>query len=163
MRIEESIIINRSPEDVFSFLATRSNDPVWMATVVESRWLEPSGSAGVGRRGRMVMKAFGRRMEYLDEVITYEPGRQIAHRTIEGPIDLNTACLCEPGDGGCRTTVVAEAEKMLARLLDPLLARLMRRGFKADLAKLKQILEAEAGDRGPAAETRRKPETTAAP
>jgi hypothetical protein len=162
MRIEESIVINRSPKDVFSFLAARRNDPVWMAAVVESRWLEPSGNPGVGRRGRMAMKTFGRRMEYLDEVTTYEPGRQIAHRTIEGPIDLNTACLCEPADGGCRTTVVAEADKILARPLDPLLARLMRRGFRADLAKLKQILEAGAHDRGPVAEPRRKPQTTAA-
>lgn len=143
MRIEESIVINRTPDDVFSFLAVRSNDPVWMAAVVESQWLEPSESPGVGRRGRMAMKTFGRRAEYIDEVTTYEPGRQIAHRTIEGPIDLNTACLCRPADGGCRTTVMAEAEKMFGRLLDPLVARLMRRGFKADLAKLKEILEHE--------------------
>lgn len=147
MRIEESVVINRSPDEVFSFLATRSNDPLWMGTVVESHWLEPSESPGLGRRGRMAMKTFGRRMEYLDEVTAYEPGRQIAHRTIEGPIDLDTACLCEPADGGCRTTIVAEADKMFGRLLDPLVARLMRRGFKADLANLKAILEQEGRDR----------------
>jgi hypothetical protein len=160
MRIEESIVIHRSSEDVFAFLAVRNNDPVWMAAVVASEWLEPSARPGIGRRGRMTMKMFGRRAEYVDEVTTYEPGRQIAHRTIEGPIDLNTACLCEPADGGCRATVVAEAERMFGKLLDPLVARLMRRGFKADLAKLKQILEADAHGRAPAAETRRKPETT---
>jgi Polyketide cyclase / dehydrase and lipid transport len=147
MRVEETIVINRSPDDVFAFLAVRKNDPVWMAAVVESEWLDPSDSPGVGRRGRMAMKMFGRRMEYIDQVTTYEPGREIAHRTIEGPFELNTACLCEPADEGCRTTVVAEAERLLGgvgRLLDPLVARLMSRGFKADLAKLKEILEANA-------------------
>lgn len=89
MRVEESIVINRSPDDVFAFLAVRSNDPVWMSAVVESEWLEPSAILAIGRRGRMAMKMFGRRTEYVDEVIAYEPGRQIAHQTIEGPFALN--------------------------------------------------------------------------
>ena len=143
MRVEESIVISRSPEDVFAFLAVRSNDPAWMAAVVESEWLDPAANPGVGRRGRMAMKMFGRRAEYVDEVTAYEPGRKIAHRTVEGPFDLNTACLAEPVDGGCRATVVAEAERMVGRLLDPLVALLMRRAFKADLARLKEILEAD--------------------
>jgi hypothetical protein len=160
MRIEESIIIDRSADDVFSFLAVRSNDPVWMAAVVESEWLDRSPSPGVGRRGRMTMKLFGRRAEYVDEVTTYEPGRKIAHRTIEGPVDLNTACLCEPVDGACRATVVAEAERIFSRFLDPVIARLMRRGFKADLATLKQILETGAHGRPLTAATCRKRERT---
>jgi hypothetical protein len=41
MRVEESIIIDRSPEAVFGFLSVRSNDPVWMASVTESEWLVP--------------------------------------------------------------------------------------------------------------------------
>lgn len=160
MRIKESIIINRSADEVFSFLAVRSNDPVWMAAVVESEWLDPSTSPGVGRRGRMAIKMLGRTAEYVDEVTAYEPGRQIAHRTIEGPSDLNTACLCEPAGGGCRVTVVAEAERMFNRFLDPAVARLMRRGFQTDLATLKRILETGAHGRPPTVETPRKPKTS---
>lgn len=155
MRVEESIVINRPPDDVFAFLAARQNDSVWMSAVVESEWLDPSGTLAPGRRGRMAMKMLGRRMEYVDEVTAYEPCRQIAHRTIEGPLDLRTACLCDPVDGGCRTTVIAEAERMLGplgRLLDPLVARLMSRAFRADLAKLKEILEANAHMQSGAAE-----------
>jgi uncharacterized membrane protein len=162
VRVEESIVINRSPDDVFAFLAVRNNDPVWMSAVVESEWLDPSASLAVGRRGRMAMKMFGRRREYVDEVTTYEPGRQIAHRTVEGPLQLNTACLCEPAGNACRTTVVVEAERMFGtfgRLVDPLIAKLMRRGFKADLAKLKEILEASTQDRPVAAVAGHGPET----
>ena len=36
MRIDESIIIHRQPEDVFAFLEVRSNDSTWMASLVES-------------------------------------------------------------------------------------------------------------------------------
>src|SRR5680860_1476944 len=98
MKVEESIIINRSPDDVFAFLTARNNDPVWMAAVIESEWLDLAAGdtdapMRVGRRGRMVMKNMGRRQEYVDEVTDYQPGRRIAHRTVEGPIQLNTACL----------------------------------------------------------------------
>jgi hypothetical protein len=163
MRIEESIVINRSPEDVFAFLAVRNNDPVWMGVVVESEWLDPAAPFALGRRGRMAIRMFGRRVEYVDEVTAYEPGRQIAHRTVEGPFDLNTACLCEPADGGCRATVVAEAERMVGKLLDPLVARLMRRGFRADLATLKEILEGNARRLPLTAQGPGRPETTAGP
>jgi hypothetical protein len=66
MRVEESIIIDRPAEEVFGFLSVRTNDPVWMASVTESEWLDPAEPMGVGRRGRMVMQAMGRR-EFLDE------------------------------------------------------------------------------------------------
>lgn len=150
MKVEESIIINRSPEDVFEFLAARENDSVWMAAVVESEWLDPAARdtdapMGIGRRGRMVMKNMGRRLEYVDEVTDYEPGRRIAHRTIEGPMQLNTACLTEPAGEGCRASVVAETDSFLGgplgKLANPIVARIVGRGFRADLAKLKDLLE----------------------
>jgi hypothetical protein len=146
MKVEASIVIDRSPDDVFAFLAVRDNDPVWMSAVVESEWLDPSARLAVCRRGRMALKMFGRRTEYVDEVAAFEPGRQIAHRTIEGPFQLNTACLCEPDGRSCRTTVAAEAERMFGSVIDPLVARLMRRGFRKDLARLKSILEATTQD-----------------
>ncbi|HWD46341.1 MAG TPA: SRPBCC family protein [Actinomycetota bacterium] len=147
MRVEESIIIDRRAEEVFEFLSVRTNDPVWMASVAESEWLDPAAPMGVGRRGRMVMQALGRR-EFLDEVTEYEPGRRIAHRSVAGPMVIHTACLAEPAGNGCRTTVLYEPERLpggiVGRLTAPLTARMVRRTFRADLARLKDILEAEA-------------------
>jgi uncharacterized membrane protein len=102
---------------------------------------------GVGRRGRMVMQAMGRR-EFLDEVTEYEPGRRIAHRSVAGPMVIHTACLAEPAGSGCRATVRYEPERLpgrvVGRLTTPLTARIVRRTFRADLARLKELLEAEA-------------------
>lgn len=149
MRIEESITIGRPPEEVFAFLEVRSHDSAWMASVVKSEWLEPAesdtGAPRIGRRGQMVMKVPGRRTEYIDEVTRYEPGRLVAHRVVEGPIQLNTACITEPAPSGCRATVMAETAQFIGgafgKLANPLLAKIVRRGFKADLARLKQIME----------------------
>jgi uncharacterized membrane protein len=157
MKIEESVIIHRPPEDVFTFLEVRSNDAVWMASVLESEWLDPTAPEpavpmGVGRRGRMVMKFPGRRAEFIDEVTEYEPGRRIAHRTVKGPIPLNTACICEPAGDACRATIVGAVDRLpggvFGRLAAPLVTSVLRRGFKADLARLKNILEAQAPDHG---------------
>jgi hypothetical protein len=46
MRVEESIFVDRPPEAVFGFLSVRSNDPVWMASVTESEWLDPAAPMG---------------------------------------------------------------------------------------------------------------------
>ncbi len=151
MKVERSVIIDRLPEDVFAFLEVRANDTAWMASVRESEWLDPTAPMGVGRRGRMVMTSFRRRAEYIDEVTAFEPGRRIAHRTVEGPIPLNTACICEQAGGGCRATVVGEAERLpggvFGRLAAPVIATLIGHGFKADLAKLKSVLEADGAGR----------------
>jgi uncharacterized membrane protein len=154
-RIEESIVINRPCDEVFAYLETRSNDPSWMVSVLESEWLDSATAdsaarIGVGRRGRMVMKIQGRRNEFIDEVTEYEPGQRIAHRTVEGPFPLNTACICEPEEAGCRATVVGEADRLVGgvfgRLVEPFVAFGIRRSFKADLARLKEILETEPGE-----------------
>ena len=159
MKIEESVVIHRPPEEVFAFLEVRSNDAAWMASVVASAWLNPTGAdlaapIGIGRRCRMVMKLPGRRAEFIDEVTEYEPGRRIAHRTVSGPIPSNRACICERASDSCRTTVVGATERLpggpVGRIAAPLVASIIRRGFKADLARLKKILESEGKAGSPA-------------
>jgi magnesium-protoporphyrin O-methyltransferase len=154
MRVEQSTIIHRSPDEVFAFLENRANDTAWMASVMESQWLDLGDRPRQGRRGRMVIKLFGRRMHFLDEVTDYLPGHRIAHRTVEGPLPLNTACICEPTERGCLATVVGELDRIpggwVGRLAAPLLERVFHHGFKADLDRLKVLLEArlEAGGTG---------------
>jgi uncharacterized membrane protein len=151
MKIEESVLINRPAQEVFGYLEVRAHDADWMEAVVESKWLDETPtsprSVEVGRRGRMVLKMPGGRAEFIDEVSDYVPGRRIAHRTVDGPFDLRTACLCEPEDAACRATVVGVVDRLpggvLGRLAEPFFLRIMRRGFRSDLARLKHILEDE--------------------
>lgn len=147
MKVEESIVIHRSPEEVFAFFNNRANDERWMASVVESEWHDPAAPTGVGRRGRMVMNAMGRR-EFIDEVTEYEPGRLVAHRSVSGPMVIHTACIAEPAGEGCRVTVTYEPERLpggvFGRMMAPLTSRIVRRNYRADLVRLKDIVETEA-------------------
>lgn len=150
MRVEESAIIRRPAEEVFAFLENRANDTAWMASVTRSEWLESGGKPCLGRRGRMVIRILGRRMKFLDEVTDYVPGRRIAHRTLEGPLPLKTACICEPLEHGCRATVIGELDRIpggwIGRLAAPFVGRIIQHGFKADLARLKALLELQLDD-----------------
>lgn len=147
-KIEESIIINRSPEEVFAFIDDRTNDPKWMESVLESEWVDSGETTELGRQGRFVMKAMGRR-EFTDEVTEYEPGRLVAHRFVSDSMAFHAACIAEPDESGerCRVTVTYKPERLpggvLGRLMAPLTLRMVRRNYRADLARLKDILETE--------------------
>lgn len=145
MRIEESIVIERPRAEVFAYLVDRRHDAEWMGSVVESEWLGPGEDVAVGRRGRMVLTFFGRRSETIDEVSEYVVGEHIAHRTVEGTFLLNTACLTQGEGNRTRATVVAEADSLVGgafgRVADPFIGAAMRRSFRADLRRLKTIVE----------------------
>lgn len=147
MEVKESIVIDRSPQEVFRFFDERTNDSRWMAAVHESEWLDPNDVTGVGRKGRMVMDAMGRR-EFEDEVTEYEHGRKVAHRSVSGSLVIRTACIAEPaGEGRCRVTVTYEPERLpggiFGRLMAPISRRVVRNNYRADLARLKELLEAQ--------------------
>jgi hypothetical protein len=63
-------------------------------------------------------------------------------------MQILTACIAEPVGAGCRATVVYEPLRLpggvVGRLLVPLTTRIVRRNLRADLAMLKDLLEAEA-------------------
>jgi uncharacterized membrane protein len=144
MRIEESITIKRPPEEVFAFFTDRDNDSQWMETVVSSEWLDEEGATSLGRRGRIVMHA-PRLTEFQDEVTEYEPGRRVGHRMVSSSMIMFTACYADPVPGGTRATVVFEPERLpgglFGKLTAPFVAHTVRRNYRADLARLKQILE----------------------
>jgi uncharacterized membrane protein len=146
MRIEESIEINRPPEVVFAFFDDRRNDSRWMETVVSSAWVDEGESTGLGRRGRMVMHTT-RLTEFQDEVTEYEPGRKVGHRSVSDSMTVLTACYADPISGGTRATVTFEPERLpgglLGKLAAPFIERTVRRNYRSDLTRLKQILENE--------------------
>ena len=162
MRVVQSEVIHRSPDEVFTFLENRANDTAWMRSVMQSEWLDSTDTFRVGRRGRMVIKIFGRRANFIDEVTDYVPGRRIAHRTIKGPFPLNTACICEPEEHGCIATVVGELDRIpggwAGKVAEPFVRRIIQHGFKADLGRLKALIE--RNDDGKAKQMRHSPTTS---
>lgn len=146
MRIEESIVIKRPPEEVFAFFNDRRNDSRWMEEVESSEWLDGEGPTGLGRRGRMVIRV-PRPTEFEDVVTEYEPGRRVGHRSVSKSMVILTACSTEAVPSGTKATVVFVPERLpggpFGRLAAPFVARTVRRNHRAGLVRLKEILEGD--------------------
>lgn len=143
-RVEEEIVIDRAPEDVFAFVTDPENDREWVSTAVE-RQREKEGPIGVGSRIRAVDKFLGRRIESTLEVTEHEPNTRSAIR-LEGPISASGTYLLQPEDGRTRFRWVLDAEAglgglYLGRVTDPLVTFIFRRRIRSDLRRLKDALE----------------------
>ncbi len=68
MHEEESVVINRPPEEVFDYVANRENLPEWSTPILEVRKQTQGPLTEEGARYTTVAKFFGRRVETPFEV-----------------------------------------------------------------------------------------------
>jgi hypothetical protein len=144
-RVEEDIVIDRAPADVFAFTTAPENDYLWSSTAVERR-LESEGPVRVGTRIKAVDKFLGRRVESTFEVTEHDPNRRSAIKFVSGPIPAEGSYAYEATDGGTRFRWTLEAPPglggvYLGRVTDPLVTWIFRRRLKRDLRQLKAVLE----------------------
>ena len=142
MDASAQIDIDRPPADVFAYVMQVSNDANWRTGVVEAGFTtEPP--VGVGTEGFDRVDANGRSAESRWRVIEWEPGSHARWDLVSGPIAGTGGYLCAPqGDGGTEFTLEAHIRPTgFYRLLGPIFGLLGRRQNRADVAKLKRILE----------------------
>ncbi len=146
MRVEESVEINRPPQEVFAYVADPGHLPEWLGIVQEVR-KEGQGQLQEGNRFTTVAKFLGRRFETPMEVSSHQPPRRHSDRSTGGPFEQEyTYTFEETAGGGTRLTQVAEGEPGgFFRLVGPVLEMAGRRQFRADLQTLKDLLEARQG------------------
>jgi len=131
VRAELTIEIERTPEDVFSYLTDVSNVPDWQSGV----------KTATQRDGRIEesRSLFGREIHMTLEVVEREEPRLFTLRTIDGPMRLTVRHELEPAGSGTRLSVVAEGD--VPGFAAGLLSRGAEKQFRKDFTRLKQILE----------------------
>lgn len=90
-KTRKSVVINRSPQDVFDYVADPANDANWQGPSESSRWTsEPPH--GVGSTQESVIRFLGRKIESTSEVTIWDPpnttGFQVDGGTNAVPGDL---------------------------------------------------------------------------
>jgi hypothetical protein len=142
-REEHTVVIERPIEEVFAYITDANNDSLWQSASLETEQTS-EGAVGVGTTYRNVSKFLGRRIEATFEVTEHEPPRKQCIRVTSGPIPAVGCYLLEPADSGStRFTQNIEADVGgFFRLAEPLVARAFRRSMQADMATLKDLLEA---------------------
>jgi uncharacterized protein YndB with AHSA1/START domain len=143
VRLEASVVINRSIEEVFAFVTDFENASQWMSELVEGKQTS-EGPLGVGTTLSGVAIPLGRRVESTQKVVEYEPNSRFAYKSTSGPVASEDRYTLQSVAGGTKITREADAEMSgFFKLAEPLARRMMQRQFDTNFANLKDLLEAE--------------------
>lgn len=148
-RNEHSIVIAAAPADVFPWLADSERRLRWMGALVESEALT-DGPPELGSRYRDVFEDHGQRIELEAELVEVKPGERLTAKLVSKGFESTSSQQLEAADGGTRLSAAVETRytMLAARLLAPLVTRHAQKQLEADLARLKELVEAEAGPTG---------------
>ena len=135
-------VIRRPVAEVAAFAGDPGNAPEWYVNIDSVEWRTPPPVA-VGSRMDFVARFLGRRLAYTYEVVELVPDERLVMRTADGPFPMETTYSWEALDAGAtRMTLRNRGEpKGFAKIGAPMVAAQMRRANRADLAKLKELLE----------------------
>jgi uncharacterized protein YndB with AHSA1/START domain len=142
-KVAVHVRIQRPVEDVYAYATTVATMPEWRGDVSEAEQLT-DGPLGVGTRIRAGGKALGRPIGIVIEVTELEPGARFGYRPVSGPLRTHNVYTFESEAGGTLVTLTDDIELSgIFRLFEPLMSRMVRRQYEANLGRLKAILEAQ--------------------
>jgi uncharacterized membrane protein len=141
--VEESVVIARPPEQVFSYVSNAQNLPVWDSSILKAEQVD-SGPLQVGTRWRGVSKVLGRRFKWTTELVEFAPPTMTMSRSVEGKLSFTVTNTFQPEAGGTRFTYTVDAESGLGgifgRVADPVVEKAQRRTVRANLDTLAELL-----------------------
>jgi uncharacterized membrane protein len=145
--IDETVVIARSAEEVFDFLALAEYLPRWDSSVLECVQVG-SGPVTVGIRYRGASRIVGRRIEWTTEVTEFVPGARMTSRSVEGPLTFTVSYEVSSSPAGTTLRYRLAAESGLGgtfgRALEPIVERAQTKVVRANLDKLASLLEQRA-------------------
>ena len=137
MHFTSTLIIDRPVTDTFAFVSDFENMPKWNYFVEETSSESPPG------RGAGTIYRQRRRTDEQRFVVTdFEPDQLVAVRTLPPARDLQMRFTFQPDGGGTRLTDDWTLETGLPRWLERIGASRVSSAVRANLAKLKKLLEA---------------------
>ncbi|MGY1742911.1 MULTISPECIES: SRPBCC family protein [unclassified Blastococcus] len=140
--VRTETVIARPVAEVAAYAADPSRATEWYANIDSVEWrTEPP--VGVGSRMDFVARFLGRRMAYTYEVTDLVPGERLVMRTAQGPFPMETTYTWEAvDDGHTRMTLRNRGRpRGFSRWVAPVMASAVRRANRADLVRLRALLE----------------------
>jgi hypothetical protein len=139
------IDIARPRADVAAYASDPSNAPEWYENIRSVEWRTPPPLA-VGSRIAFVARFLGRELVYTYEVRELAADDRLVMSTEEGPFPMQTTYAWrDTPSGGTHMALRNRGRPSgFSRAVSPLMAAAMRRANRKDLARLKQLLEADA-------------------
>jgi hypothetical protein len=145
--IEESILINREPKEVFDFASDYRNIAVIDASQAEDVEKLTDGPLEVGTRMQGAAKVLGRRIPWISECTVLDPPNKMRVESVEAPLAFAFDYLYEPAEGGTKATIRCETESgmggVFGKFGDGLVTRTYAKQIRANLETLKELMEAQ--------------------
>jgi uncharacterized protein YndB with AHSA1/START domain len=143
MRARGSVLIQRGPAEVFTYVSDPAKDPSWRSLVVASH-----AADAVLQAGSIVRQTYsyqGHAVDLETEVSELAPPERIGFRT-RGQIQAHIVYTCTPEAGGTRFNMSMSAEVTgPAALLAGRIQRELEQAIGTDLKRLKAALERHGG------------------
>jgi hypothetical protein len=139
--VQTRVVIRRSPEEVFAFVADQTNAPRWQRDLVEVQRVTPE-PLGVGTEHLFVRRFAGRCLESRNRFRRYEPPRIVEFEVPQGWLSGWASYEVEPVPGGAalRSSMNFSA-RGAARVLEPFLRWVLARDSRRDEERLVAILQ----------------------
>ena len=138
----ETVVIARSTSDVFAFTVDLRNEPLWDLDV-EMAPGETEAALEVGKEHRVKFAPFLGESEGTLTAVEVEPGARLV---LEGQfvgLTWTITYLYKTEGGGTQFTRQVEVRPLgMLRLVEPIIARRVRRTNRRDVLNLKRVLEA---------------------
>ncbi len=139
--IETTVTIKRPVHDVFEFVTTPENGPLYDSGVELAEQVT-EGPVAVGTRWREVRSTLGRKIDATNEISEYVPDRKVGFKSIDGPIDVWGTWEFTPMDGGTKVTLKGHGDVGgFFKIAEPLVGRMVKRQLDATAENLKDYLE----------------------
>jgi uncharacterized membrane protein len=144
--INESIEIDRKPEDVFAYLDDVKRHGEWQEQIVDVK-PQDDGPLRVGSRVTETRRVPGGDRTMTYEVTEHDPPRQSSFRVLDGPIRAVGTISVEPIDDGARSrltfTLDFKSHGLAGKVLLPVARTQARKQIPKDQARMKELLESD--------------------
>ena len=140
IKVEKTIVIHKSIEEVFNFVIAEGNYTKWQAGVQEI--IEGGARNTVGSQFTEVRKFMGQEMRTTLELTDFVPNALWAAKVVKGPVPYVVNMTFEGTEGGTRVTTCVDGEpKGFFKLAEGMVAGQLEKSLTEDQQKLKEILE----------------------
>jgi uncharacterized membrane protein len=144
--VSAEVHVRRPRDQVAAYMTDPANDPEWIGGLREARLLG-EGPLREGSRVARVASFMGRRVEYVNEITTLEPGSVLEMRSVKAPFPMHITYTFEDDtfedrDGGTVVRNHVRGGGGFFSLGSPLFAPLVRRNVQRDLERMRDVLEA---------------------